>query len=153
MSEIDAKLVMELDALGLSKEAYRAILLLPLVEVAWVDGEVQPKERDEILSYAEGNQLLAGDAHRVVEDWLTNRPSDDYFTRGRKVLVRLAHESEGFASDIGPGQVDDILGYCEVVADSAGGLFGRFFRSSSDEKEAIRKIAVHVARLSSEYNG
>lgn len=153
MSEIDAKLVRELDALGLSQEAYRAILLLPLVEVAWVDGEIQPQERVEILSYAEGNQLLAGDAHKVVEDWLTNRPTDDYFARGRKVLVRLAHQSEGFANDIGPGEVDDIVQYCEVVADSAGGLFGRFFRSSSEEKEAIRKIAVHVARLSSELDG
>lgn len=153
MSEIDAKLLRQLDALGLNQDSYRAILLLPLVEVAWVDGEIQAQERDEILSYAEGNQLLAGGAHAVVEDWLTNRPTEDYFSRGRKILVRLAHEAEGIASDIGPKEVDDILGYCEVVADSAGGLFGRFFRSSAEEKEAIRKIAIHVASLSSEYNG
>ena len=153
MSEIDARLLKELDALGLNANTYRAILLLPLVEVAWVDGEVQPSERNDILSYGEGNQLLANGAHDVVEEWLTDRPTDDYFARGRAVLVRLANEAEGFASDIGPKEVDDIVEYCKVVADSAGGLFGRFFRSSSDELEAIRQIAVHVAQLSRDYQG
>lgn len=148
---IDRTLLTELDSLGLSKEAYRAILLLPLVEVAWVDGEIQPSERIEILSYAEGNQLLAGEAHAIVEGWLSERPAPDYFARGRAVLVKLANKSQNFAADVGPADVDDILAYCEVIADSAGGLFNTFFRSSEAEREAIRQIAVHVARLNAHY--
>lgn len=142
----------QLDALGLDNESYRAILLLPLIEVAWADQEIQEKERETILGYGEGNQLLAGSARDVVEDWLTNRPSDDFFERGRAVLVALAHDREGLGRDIGPGTVDAIVEYCEVVAESAGGLFGMFFQTSQSEQLAIRNIANHIARLHQEHH-
>lgn len=147
----DERVKVELDALGLREDTYRAILLLPLVEVAWADGEIQAEEREEILSYAEGNRLLAGDAHRVVEDWLTDRPTEDYFERGRAALVKLAHYKDGFGRDIHPAHVDDVLDYCNVVADAAGGVFGMFFQTSDAEKVAIRKIAHHIARLHAEH--
>lgn len=141
-----------LDALGLDHESYRAILLLPLIEVAWADGEIQAPERETILGYGEGNQLLAGRAHDVVQDWLTNRPSDDFFERGRAVLVELAHDKEGLGRDIGFGAVDAVVEYCEVVAESSGGLFGMFFQTSQSETLAIRKIAEHIARLHQEHH-
>ncbi|MCB9693171.1 MAG: TerB family tellurite resistance protein [Alphaproteobacteria bacterium] len=148
---MDDRAVMQaLDALGLRDDSYRAILLLPLVEVAWADGEVQPQERAEILSYAEGNRLLEGGAAAVVEEWLTERPTDDYFERGRAALVLLAHHKEGFGADIDPAHVDEVVEYCTVVADAAGGLFGRFFQTSEAEKVAMRKIAQHIARLHAE---
>ncbi|MEZ4319866.1 MAG: hypothetical protein R3F61_20315 [Myxococcota bacterium] len=143
----DQKFVRELDALGLDESSYRAILLLPLIEVAWADNEIQKQERDAILGYGEGNQLLAGKARQVVEEWLTERPTKDYFERGREVLVRLAHKPDGFGRDIGPHQVDDIVEYCDIIAESAGGLFGMFFQTSAEEQEAIRNISNHIARL------
>lgn len=145
MRDEEAKVA--LDALGLREDSYRAILLLPLVEVAWADGEIQPEERREILSFAEGNQLLHGAARAVVDDWLTDRPTADYFARGRAVLVKLAHKPDGFGRDIHPGHVDDVVDYCSVVADSAGGLFGMFFQTTDAEKVAIRQIANHIAKL------
>lgn len=141
----------ELDALGLREDSYRAILLLPLVEVAWADGEIQAAEREEILSYGSGNQLLEGGARAVVEDWLTERPSPDYFARGRAALVRLAHKPDGFGRDIRPGDVDNVVAYCDVIADSAGGLFGMFFQTSEAERVAIRQIAHSVAALHTEH--
>lgn len=147
----DEQVKKELDALGLSEASYRAILLLPLVEVAWADGEIQAQEREEILSYAEGNRLLEGGAHAVVEDWLTERPSADYFERGRAALVRLAHYQDGFGRDIHPAHVDDVLEYCTVVAEAAGGLFGMFFQTSDAERVAMHEIAVHIARLHAEH--
>ncbi|MCB9676736.1 MAG: hypothetical protein H6737_16585 [Alphaproteobacteria bacterium] len=147
----DHKFLRELDALGLGEGSYRAILLLPLIEVAWADNEIQKQERDAILSYGEGNQLLAGPARKVVEDWLTERPTQDFFDRGREVLVRLAHKPDGFGREIKPHQVDDIVEYCDIIAESAGGLFGMFFQTSNEEQEAIRNISNHIARLHQEH--
>ena len=147
MSLDDEQVIKALDALGLDSDSYRAILLLPLVEVAWADNEIQPQERKEILSYAEGNALLAGRAHDVVQEWLTERPTRDYFARGREVLVNLAHKPDGFGRDIGPHQVDDIVEYCDIIAESAGGIFGMFFQTSAEEQEAIRDIGLHIAKL------
>lgn len=142
----------DLDALGLDTETYRAILLLPLIQVAWADQEIQPAERDAILGYGEGNQLLAGRARDVVEEWLTTRPTDDFFDRGRAVLVALAHDREGLGKGIGPGAVDAIVEYCTVVAESAGGVLG-FFQVSRAESQAIQAIATEIAALHARHHG
>lgn len=142
----------DLDALGLDVESYRAILLLPLIEVAWADGEIQAEEREAIMGYGEGNALLDGRAGTVVEEWLTVKPTEDFFERGRAVLVALAHDREGLGKDIGPGKVDAIVEYCTVVAESAGGILG-FFQVSQAESLAIKNIATHVARLHADHHG
>lgn len=139
----------DLDALGLDPETYRVILLLPLVEVAWADGEIQAQEREAVLGFANGNALLAGRAHSIVEDWLTDRPSSDFFERGRAALVKLAHDGV-FGPDVGPSQVDDVVEYCSVIASSAGGFLG-MFHTSAEEQVAMRKIAAHVAKLQAEH--
>ena len=148
--ELDERVRAELDELGLDEDTYRAILLLPLVEVAWVDDVIQPREREAILGYGEGNALFAGGARAVVEGWLSERPEPSYFARGRAILVELAHTTEGFEG-LDPAHVDDVVAHCEVIAESAGGLFDRFFTTSDAEKEAIRQIAVHVGRLTTYY--
>ena len=50
--ELDAESVRELASLGLDKRNYKAVCLLPLVEIAWADGVVQPGERTAILKAA-----------------------------------------------------------------------------------------------------
>jgi len=147
----DKTFLRDLDALGLDASSYRAILLLPLIEVAWADDAIQAPERDAILGYGEGNQLLADGARAVVEEWLTERPSRDFFERGRAILVRLAHKPDGFGREIKPHQVDDIVEYCDIIAESAGGLLGMFFQTSAGEQQAIREIGHHIARLHQEH--
>ncbi|MEZ4321127.1 MAG: hypothetical protein R3F61_26850 [Myxococcota bacterium] len=148
--DLDPHIRAELDELGLNEDSYRAILLLPLVEVAWVDGVIQPREREAILAYGEGNALLAGGARDVLEGWLAERPDHVTFARGRSILVELAHTS-GAPEALDTQHIDDVLAHCEQIAESAGGLFDRFFTSSQAEKEAIRQIAVHIARLTTYY--
>ncbi|MCB9676253.1 MAG: hypothetical protein H6737_14115 [Alphaproteobacteria bacterium] len=140
----------ELDELGLDEGSYRAILLLPLVEVAWADGAVQPREREAILAYGEGNALLAGGARDVLEGWLATRPDHVTFARGRSILVELANATEHLEG-LDKAHIDDVVAHCTNIAESAGGLFDRFFTASDAEREAIRQIAMHIARLSSYY--
>jgi hypothetical protein len=54
--------------------------LAPLVEVAWVDGDVSDAERDTILRIAKQRGVAPGSAdYRQLLDWLTHRPSDEVF--------------------------------------------------------------------------
>ena len=65
-----------------------------------------------------------------------------------KVAENLKHLRElgvpisldGFGREIKPHQVDDIVEYCDIIAESAGGLFGMFFQTSSEEQEAARQL-------------
>jgi hypothetical protein len=141
----------ELEELGLTEDSYRAILLLPLVEVAWVDGLIQPAERDAILAYGEGNALLAGGARDMLEGWLQTRPDHVTFARGRAILVELAHSAHPLEA-LDAQHIGDVVEHCQSIAESAGGLFGRFFTASDAEKEAIQQIAMHIARLTSYYD-
>jgi hypothetical protein len=149
----DLDLVVKLQRLGLDAESFRAVALLPLIQVAWADQRVQPQERKSILLIAKGHDLLVGNAEKVVHDWLDKRPTDEEFALGREVLAVLAQRKQGLGSDMPESVTDTIVELCSVVAESAGGLFGLFWRISSDEKRAIRQIAQHLNQVADEEAG
>ena len=66
------------------------LVLLPLIEVAWADGVIQPAERDLILSVARYQFDFSDDALDMLDAWLSHRPREDYLVRGRDVLKALA---------------------------------------------------------------
>lgn len=146
----DLELIAELHRLGLDADSFRAVTLLPLVEVAWADKTVQAQERKAILAIAKGHDLLTGKAATVVEGWLEKRPSDETFELGRRLVATLAHRKTGLGADVPEHVIDTIVELCAVVAESAGGLFGVLFTVSADERRTIKAIAEHLDALSSE---
>jgi tellurite resistance protein len=149
----DLELIAELHKLGLDADSFRAVALLPLVEVAWADQSVQAQERKSILLIAKGHDLLEGRAAEVVETWLTTRPSDETFALGRRVLATLAHRKSGLGADMPEHVTETIVDLCAVVAESAGGLFGVLWTVSSAERRTIKRIAEHLEQVSNEVAG
>jgi hypothetical protein len=47
-----------LDELKIPRQAYRMVMLLPPIYVAWADGRIQPEERELILGIARDHGLL-----------------------------------------------------------------------------------------------
>lgn len=149
----DLELIAELHKLGLDADSFRAVALLPLVEVAWADKSVQAQERKSILLIAKGHDLLEGRAAEIVGGWLETRPSDETFDLGRQILATLAHRKTGLGADMPEHVTDTIVDLCAVVAESAGGLFGVFFTVSTDERRTIKHIADHLDKVSNEVAG
>ena len=106
--------------------------------MAWADGEVQEQERETILQIAREKYQLGDEGAVMLTNWLTHPPSDAYLERGRRLLVALAHEREGF--DLSPGQLGDVVAFCRQVAEAAGGFLG-FRTVSGEEADAIEAIA------------
>lgn len=146
----DQDLIAGLKALGLDRDSFRAVALLPLIEVAWADREVQPAERKLILEVAEGHRLLAPGARAVLDRWLAEAPDEATFARGRELLIALAHRTTGVDVDLRPQDVDTMLDLCGHVAEAAGGLFGLAFTTSAEERRAIRRIGEHLRALEPE---
>src|SRR5687768_8450442 len=71
-------LLERIQKLGVTLDTGSAFILAPLVEVAWVDGEVSHAERDTLLHIAEQRGVAPGSAdyHQLLA-WLGNRPADD----------------------------------------------------------------------------
>jgi hypothetical protein len=133
-------LVGALAALGMDASSHRALLVLPLVEVAWADGEVQASERELLLRLAEERLAIGPEGGLLLEDWLRYAPTEGYFARGRDTLRTLARAStEGFE----PRVLDDVGALAVEVAEAAGGFLG-FGRVSREETAAIDRLRAHL---------
>ena len=119
--------------LDLSPEAIVAFSLVPLVEVAWADGQVQPKERDAILRAAEERGVTPDSVnHELLENWLRKRPD-------RKLLEVWRHYSTKLLNELDPGERslmrERVLDNARRIAESAGGFLG--LGSISEAEKAV----------------
>ena len=112
----------KLIALDVNVERAAAFTLVPVVEVAWADGAVQPKEREAILKAATDQGLVPGTvAYELVESWLERAPDPR--------LLRVWKEyTAGFVANLTPEQrkalQHDLLHRARAVAEAAGGFLG-----------------------------
>lgn len=137
MSEFDA-VMRELNFLGVDETTMEVLALLPLIQVAWADGEVQEEEREKILEIARGEYHLNEDGAQILEGWLKHPPSTAYVERSRRALHALAHEREDF--DLKPEHLDDVIEFSKQVAQASGGFLG-FRTIDKSEALALEEIA------------
>jgi hypothetical protein len=89
----DPELVKELEALGFTPDTVDLLPLVPLVQVAWAQGDVDEAERKLLLRLARARGIAEGSAaDRQLADWLSHRPSADVFARATR-LVRAVLQS------------------------------------------------------------
>ena len=118
----NVELLDKLIELDVNVERAAAFTLVPVVEVAWADGEVQPKEREAILRAAAEQGLNPGTiAYELVESWLERAPDP------RLLHVWKAYTS-AFVASLTPEQRGalrhDLLHRARAVAEAAGGFLG-----------------------------
>src|SRR5262249_8440243 len=122
--------------LGLTRETGAALLLAPLVQMAWADGEVTPREREVLLGLAAARGVVAGTPpYDLVLAWLRERPAADVFDTALDVL------RVGFAV-LPPAErderIDALLEACDRVAEASRGLgLLHFSRRASAEESAL----------------
>ena len=123
----DAELREALAQMGIREEDLRAVLLLPLVEVAWADGRMHETERAVILKTARTYGLVSSPGAQVLAGWLETRPSPEVQQLAHRVVVALSKRFQGPTADLGGFVIDAVEAHCEAVARAAGGLFGVAF--------------------------
>jgi tellurite resistance protein len=121
-------------ALGFEGDARQIFDLLPLVHVAWADGEIQPGERAAILGLLRVRGIPLGKAYTMMLALLEEPPSEEYLEESLAVLRTLIERGD-------PTQAKTIVGLCILVAEAAGGFLGLFNPISAVEKQAIEHVA------------
>jgi tellurite resistance protein len=127
--------------LKVPREAYRVVMLLPLIYVAWADGKVQGPERAVILRIAREKGLLDNGGADALERWLSEAPSKAQLKADLKVLNELGRSRESIAKDFGADDEQLLLAWCQDVADAAGGLLGLRSARHDAERAALKTIA------------
>lgn len=134
-------LLQDLHQLGLNETSYRALLLLPLVEVAWSDGRIQAAEAAAIEDLARKNDFFSADAQALLQRWLKAPPTDTERELGMRTLVELARRRGGAGASLEAKTLQELFELSCQVASAAGGFFGLSSSISSAERACLDQIA------------
>lgn len=144
----DEDIIEDLIALGFTKETVGVLPLIPLVQVAWADGEVQGKEAKEILSLTEKRGYeIESEAFRLIDNLLMQRPTDEFMKSCLFVLKEIYNKL--------PGEQEseakmNLLGFAKRVAQASGGFLGLFGEKvDASEASLIDEIAATLGAKAS----
>ncbi len=125
----------ELESLGFTPETVSLLPLIPVVQVAWAEGEVTDAERTALLNLARARNIEDGSAaDQKLREWLAHRPEEKLFTSaGHLIAAMLSGPSAKNLS------ADEVVKYCEIIASASGGMLG-IHRVSTEERALIASI-------------
>jgi hypothetical protein len=134
-NEAVLKRLMELD---IHADLLATLTLVPLVETAWADGEVQHVERKAILAGATRNGMGPGSVDYVLlEQWLKQKPP-------AKMLDAWILYIRGLCEVMSDAEVQEIkslfLTRARRVAEAAGGFLGLTSKISRSEEAMLKKL-------------
>ena len=118
--------------LEVEPETLIAFSLVPLVEVAWADGEIQPKERDAIIKAAIERGVEEGSPTcDLLRNWLQNKP-DAKLLEVWKGYIEALKDSLGKRSRA--HLKSGTMGRARAIAEAAGGFLGVASISAAERK-------------------
>ena len=125
--------------LNIHPDLLATLAVVPLVEVAWADGEVQPKERRAIMEGAASVGLGKGSVNRaLLEEWLKQRPPAKLLDAWTHYIAGL---SEVLTNDERESLKSNLLDRARAVAEAAGGFLGIGSAVSRAEQAVIAQMA------------
>jgi hypothetical protein len=141
---VDQEVLEALQDLGYTAETVNLLHLVPLVEVAWIEGGVADREREMIFKVAESRGVLPGSAaHQQLSQWLEDRPPESFFENSLhaiRVVMDLLPEEQRNAGR------RDLIAYCSQIAEAvSGGILGRG-NITDEERALIAHIAMEIGQ-------
>jgi hypothetical protein len=119
--------------LGLCPETLIAFSVVPLVFVAWADGEIQARERDAILRAAADRGMPEdSDNYRMLQDWLEHQPEAQLFETWQQYARAMIEDLDRELADV---LRQRIVNRVRGVAEAAGGFLG--LNKISDQEQKV----------------
>jgi len=129
--------------LNVRAETLASLAIVPLVEVAWADGEVHGKERDAVLKAAGKIGFKKGQIdYDLIEQWLTHKPKVE-------LLVAWENFVKGLCEAMPPAERaalrDELLTHARDVAAATGGFLGLGSKVSDEEEKILKRLSAAFA--------
>lgn len=135
----DPAVLEKLADLKISGETLAALSIVPLVEVAWCDGELDEKEKEAIVRAADGFGIAKGSpAHGLLVGWLQKAPSMDLLVAWEAYTKVLC---EQFPEANRKKLKDELVGRAKQVAEAAGGFLGLMSKISPAEQRMLDRLS------------
>ena len=138
VSGIHNEAVLEkLVALDIRPETLATLFAIPLIEVAWADGEMHEKERSELRKFAETTGLRNKDIdHELVSVWLKDKPDPALMEAWEHYIQALSRQ---LSKEECQSLKNDVLADARAVAQAAGGFLG-FGKLSLEEQKMLDRL-------------
>jgi hypothetical protein len=121
--------------LGIHAETLAALSVVPLVEVAWADGDLDGKERRAIVEGAGiARESTAG---ALLDAWLDRRPDAKLLTAWTQTVQAMRDQ---LAPDDRARLKTSLLERARAVASASGGIFGVGSKVSRAEAEMLATL-------------
>ena len=125
-------------ALGFDSETARVLPLVPVIQMAWIDGSVTSAENDKVLELARQFGIdVDSPSHNFLTLLLGEQPSDIFFKRVDRVIAHLVEEEPDYWQD------KSVVELSKDVAEASGG----FFNLTSPINDAERRLLSRFAEL------
>ncbi len=135
----DDEILKKLAELGIQADAWAAVSLVPLVEVAWADGKVDDSERQAVLSAAEAHGIDADHpSHALLENWLDQHQDSRLLEVWEAFIVGLCTALRPAEREVLKSQVMD---RARDVAEATGGFLGLGNKTSATEQAVLTRLA------------
>jgi hypothetical protein len=124
-------------ALGMRANTIAALSLVPLVAVAWADGEIQDDEKTAIMQGAHGKGLDVGSpGYELLSGWLAKRPAEGLLETWEHYIKALSAQLNDEQNRLLKNQ---IVGFAKIIATSSGGVLG-FGKVSGKEEAVLQRV-------------
>jgi hypothetical protein len=135
---MDENVLIDLVQAGVQAETLLAMRLVPMVVVAWSDGQIAPEERAAILNAAAAEGIAPGSAtHDLLVRWLDQQPDERIVTAWKEYVSAVARMMPAESLTEIKRQM---LDRCRRVARARGGLLG-YGAISAAEQATIDEFA------------
>ena len=139
----DPEMLEQLLKLGFTPETVSLLPLVPVVQMAWVDGNVTDAERSAILTIARTRGIADGGAANLqLAAWLAARPAPEVFDGATRLIRAMLDAPAQEATTISP---DDLVAYCETIAAASGGMLG-INKISSEERALLANLVADLKK-------
>jgi hypothetical protein len=138
ISGIEDDAVLEkLVALNIRPETLATLIGIPLIEIAWADGEMDKRERKKLFEYAEKSGLRKkGLDPEIMSTLLQNRPDPALLEAWMQYMQTL---SKQLTEDERKSFREELMADARSIAKAAGGILG-YGTISAEEKALLSKL-------------
>jgi len=125
--------------LGIDRNNYKVLKLLPLIYVAWANGTMESAKKDRIVALAHDHFAIGARGEAVLRAWLEREPSKEYFSAGLHEIFLLAHTPDEWGFDV--GELRGLLAHAEAIARTTAQAMDQPNGAKPAEEAALAEIA------------
>lgn len=140
----DDEVLKALHDLGYTQETVILAHLVPLLQVAWIDGSVSSAERAGILEAARLRGVEENTpAYRQLVGWLDKKPLDGFFEDTLRLIGNLL---AAMPEDARVKAKTTLLAFANAIAEASGGILGLGSKVSAEERAVLDRLAAEMEK-------